>query len=135
MNHSQRPPHDGPIGSKRRIRDPEFGERKRARIAVSKTSALKAGKLQEIPMELVFEILSYVQPYDLLKLARINKAFRCLLISRSSAFLWRISRANADDVPNPPFEFSEPAYAHLLFINYCSVRSIFSAMFYTISFP
>ncbi|KAJ3807463.1 hypothetical protein EV368DRAFT_82465 [Lentinula lateritia] len=64
-------------------------------------------------MELVFEILSYVPPYDLLKLARINKASRCLLLSRSSAFLWRISRANADDIPDPPFEFSEPADAHL----------------------
>ncbi|KAJ3757819.1 hypothetical protein EV360DRAFT_45229, partial [Lentinula raphanica] len=66
------------------------------------------------------QILQYLEPSDLLKLAWVNKDFRSLLMSRSSTFLWRRARINADDMPNPAFGLSEPAHAHLIFANYCS---------------
>ncbi|KAJ3825670.1 hypothetical protein EV361DRAFT_806764 [Lentinula raphanica] len=80
--------------------------------------------LQEIPLELVFEILSYLEPYDLLKLAWVNKSFGSLLMSRSSTFLWRRARMNADNMPHPSFDMSEPAHARLIFVNHCSVRTL-----------
>ncbi|KAJ3769657.1 hypothetical protein FB446DRAFT_811183 [Lentinula raphanica] len=78
----------------------------------------------EIPLELLFEILSYLGLYDLLKLAWVNKSFGSLLTSRSSTFLWRRARINADNMPNPPFDMSEPAHARLIFVNHCSVRTL-----------
>ncbi|KAE9394651.1 hypothetical protein BT96DRAFT_886430 [Gymnopus androsaceus JB14] len=91
--------------------------RKKARASVR-----KAGEriLREMPLEMIFEVLYYLQPYDLLRLARTSQDFRSLLMSRSSAFLWRQARANADvQTPDLPVNMSEPVYAHLLFHNFC----------------
>lgn len=73
-----------------------------------------------------FQVLYYLQPYDLLRLARTSQDFRSLLMSRSSAFLWRQARANADvQTPDLPVDMSEPVYAHLLFHNFCHVCCIY----------
>ncbi|KAF9072090.1 hypothetical protein BDP27DRAFT_1418445 [Rhodocollybia butyracea] len=77
---------------------------------------------QEIPIEIWFEVFSYLLPYDLLRLARSNQAFRNLLMSLSSAFLWRRARANVDsNMPELPSDLSEPAYANLVFTTKCYV--------------
>ncbi|KAJ3834026.1 hypothetical protein F5878DRAFT_378873 [Lentinula raphanica] len=81
---------------------------------------LRISMLQEIPLELIFEILQYLEPSDLLKLAWVNKDFRSLLMSRPSTFLWRRARINADDMPEPAFDMSEPSHARLIFVNHCS---------------
>ncbi|KAJ4466235.1 hypothetical protein J3R30DRAFT_3588576 [Lentinula aciculospora] len=123
MNYSK-PIHDVLAGTKRRKLPLSGdtlteGKRKRARVTGRKFD-LRTSKLQEIPLELVIEILSYVESYELLKLARISKGFRSLLMDRSSAFLWRRARTNAYSAPNPPSGWSEPAHAHLLFVKCCS---------------
>ncbi|KAI0725253.1 hypothetical protein C8Q72DRAFT_785851, partial [Fomitopsis betulina] len=60
-----------------------------------------------------------LEPRDLLNLARTTKPFRKLLISRSSATLWRAARANVPGLPDCPPHLSEPAYADLCFSSLC----------------
>ncbi|KAJ3825674.1 hypothetical protein EV361DRAFT_915862 [Lentinula raphanica] len=118
--------HKASTGLKRRSRSSSDDivnnpSRKKPRTTIRKRLLIRVrSMLQEIPLELVFEILQYLEPSDLLKLVWVNKDFRSLLMSRSSTFLWRRARINADDMPNPAFGLSEPAHAHLIFVNYCS---------------
>ncbi|TFL03355.1 hypothetical protein BDV98DRAFT_564077 [Pterulicium gracile] len=49
------------------------------------------GKLKymtDIPLELLSEILAYVQPVDLMNLARADKVLRGILLSRSARPIW-----------------------------------------------
>ncbi|KAF9072094.1 hypothetical protein BDP27DRAFT_1321061 [Rhodocollybia butyracea] len=109
---------------KRRISydTPSVAPEKRRRV-VSTTrgrKSTKAAMILEIPLEIVHEILSYLEPYDILRLARTSKNVRRLLTSRTSGFMWRRARLNADNVPPLPADLSEPAYANLLFYTNCS---------------
>ncbi|KAF5379650.1 hypothetical protein D9757_009232 [Collybiopsis confluens] len=102
-----------------------LSKRKRTMSGVGprrKTKALlRTGIIQHLPLELIFEILYHLQPYDLLRLSRTSKGFRNVLMHNSSQFLWRQARANVEPiVPALPFDLSEPAYAHLLFYTYCT---------------
>ncbi|KAH9920083.1 uncharacterized protein B0H18DRAFT_1122178 [Fomitopsis serialis] len=65
------------------------------------------------------DIFSHLLPADLLNLARTSKPFRTLLMTRSSATLWKISRRLVDGLPDCPVHLSEPAYANLIFSPYC----------------
>ncbi|ESK83290.1 hypothetical protein Moror_15043 [Moniliophthora roreri MCA 2997] len=79
-----------------------------------------AGALQwikELPNELVCEIFQYLQPRDLLLLARTTY-FRSMLIHRSAEFIWKASRWN-HGIPDPIPPMSEPAHANLLFDGTC----------------
>lgn len=72
------------------------------------------------------QILSRCSPLDLLRLARTTKAFRALLMSRSSIVIWRSARQLSSDIqvigmPECPPFLSEPAYANLAFDSYCHV--------------
>ncbi|KAK7449735.1 hypothetical protein VKT23_013210 [Stygiomarasmius scandens] len=77
--------------------------------------------LLQIPMELWFEILSYLEPNDMLALSRTSKDFRAVLMDKSSIKLWKTAFLNAPDVPKPLPGFSEPQHASLLFDNHCQV--------------
>jgi hypothetical protein len=69
------------------------------------------------------QIFGHLPPSGLLSLSRVSKAFRQLLMSRSSLFLWKTSYSLIPDVPTCPEDMSEPAWAHLLFGGaYCYVR-------------
>jgi hypothetical protein len=73
------------------------------------------------------QILSRCSPLDLLRLARTTKAFRALLMSRSSIAIWRSARQMSSDkqvmgMPECPPYLSEPAYANLAFDPHCHVR-------------
>ncbi|KAF9260265.1 hypothetical protein L218DRAFT_872714 [Marasmius fiardii PR-910] len=75
-----------------------------------------------MPLELVFEILSYLHPIDLLNLARTNKSLRKFLMSRSlSENIWRaaLKRRFFPTLPPIPSGFSEPAFVALLFNPIC----------------
>ncbi|KAI0072229.1 hypothetical protein K474DRAFT_1605514 [Panus rudis PR-1116 ss-1] len=78
--------------------------------------------LPKMPLELIFKVLSYLYPMDLLNLARTSKAFRQLLMSKHSAGDWLAARRNVPEMPNIPENISEPAFANLLFDSHCHVR-------------
>ena len=59
---------------------------------------------------------------DILNLARMNKAFREVLMSRANASIWVAARRNIKGLPKCPPFLSEPAYANLCFGIHCHVR-------------
>ncbi|KAI0797802.1 hypothetical protein C8Q75DRAFT_801719 [Abortiporus biennis] len=72
-----------------------------------------------MPIDVVHEIFSHLDPSDLLHLARMTKSFRSFLLSKNSIGIWRSARGNIEGLPDCPPYLSEPAYANLLFSPHC----------------
>ncbi|KAK7687019.1 hypothetical protein QCA50_009518 [Cerrena zonata] len=65
----------------------------------------KKGSLQDLPnmpLDIIFEVLGYLLPNDLLNLARTTKEFRNLLMSRESRRFWKTARGNIKGLPKCP---------------------------------
>ncbi|KAL4252491.1 hypothetical protein ABKN59_002772 [Abortiporus biennis] len=75
--------------------------------------------LLEMPLDILYEIFSCMHPMDLLNLTRTSKDFRALLMSKTSANLWKAARGTVEDFPDCPSFLSEPAYANLAFDGRC----------------
>ncbi|KAE9409268.1 hypothetical protein BT96DRAFT_970203 [Gymnopus androsaceus JB14] len=118
--------------------EPEKHARKRARKSTRSISDSKRripeqfrkvrGKLgmlerlaKDVPLDVIFEIFFYLDPSDLLRLARTSKDLRCILMSKTSENIWRTARGNVQGLPPLPFDLNEPQYAHLLYESYCHV--------------
>ncbi|CAL1699573.1 unnamed protein product [Somion occarium] len=74
--------------------------------------------LGRMPLEILAEILSYTcSPRDVLALARCNKFFCHTLVQPSSAFIWKHARARCkpSPIPDPTPNYTEAAYASLIF--------------------
>ncbi|KDQ12603.1 hypothetical protein BOTBODRAFT_34331 [Botryobasidium botryosum FD-172 SS1] len=88
-----------------------------------KRSRRKAGMLAPLitsmPLEILFEILSNLLPIDLLHLSWTNKAFRGILLRRSSIVIWEAARAQVPDLPECPADLNEVQYANLVFGTHC----------------
>ncbi|ESK85857.1 hypothetical protein Moror_2349 [Moniliophthora roreri MCA 2997] len=88
---------------------------------VEKKSARRRRSLQsimEMPMDVLFEILGHLKPYDLLRLTWTSKKLRQILMSKTSTTIWKTSRTRAGIPDFNPF-MSEPALASLLFHPFC----------------
>ncbi|KAH7338484.1 hypothetical protein B0J17DRAFT_662658 [Rhizoctonia solani] len=72
-----------------------------------------------IPMEILFEIASYLFPIDLISLSRSSKLLRNLLMRRSSRHIWTGAMRNVPGLPLCPSNMSEPHYLALLFTKNC----------------
>ncbi|KIK58609.1 hypothetical protein GYMLUDRAFT_693142 [Collybiopsis luxurians FD-317 M1] len=95
----------------------------------SKTRRRNRGKLEKLhnlPLDIVLEIYSYLEPLDILRLSRTSKDMRTFLMTRNNAIIWRKARLNVPDLP-PLLEdiSSEPQYASLVFESYCHVSDQF----------
>jgi hypothetical protein len=66
------------------------------------------------------KLFQHLLPLDLLHLARTTKAFRSILMHRSSSFVWNAARMNVPGLPECP-DMSEPAFARLAFDKHCHV--------------
>ncbi|KAI0753868.1 hypothetical protein C8Q74DRAFT_344960 [Fomes fomentarius] len=80
------------------------------------------GSLQELPhlaVEIQLKVYSYLDPRDLLVLARTCKRFRAFFLHRSNEPLWRAAGENVGNLPPCPPFMSEPAFLNLLFSTYC----------------
>ncbi|KAF9218732.1 hypothetical protein BS17DRAFT_761974 [Gyrodon lividus] len=75
--------------------------------------------LPELNPDVLFHIFSFLQPMDLLNLARTTKAFRQLLMRRSSVSVWKTARGGVEGLPDCPPDLSEPQYANLAFYSHC----------------
>ncbi|KAG8724210.1 hypothetical protein FRC09_020794 [Ceratobasidium sp. 395] len=102
--------------------------KKKPRVAKPKaaTTTRKRGKkvppkrLLDLPSTAFNEISKYLMPVDLLSLARTNKFFRKMFISRASQQLWKAAMMNISNMPPCPEELSEPQYISLLYSPTCS---------------
>ncbi|KAJ7274250.1 hypothetical protein C8J57DRAFT_255027 [Mycena rebaudengoi] len=91
-----------------------------------RTGASKKGEVEEslglkrildMPLDIVYEILCHMEPAMLILLAQSMRAFRSVLMSRASSFVWTAARNNVPRTPPPapPDGISEPAWANLLY--------------------
>uniref|UniRef100_D8PTX5 F-box domain-containing protein n=1 Tax=Schizophyllum commune (strain H4-8 / FGSC 9210) TaxID=578458 RepID=D8PTX5_SCHCM len=80
----------------------------------------KLSALPDMPMDILYEIFRSLHPSDLLHLARTTKAFRSLLMNRSSAWLWKDGyAAYADDLPPIPGDLTIPQFMSLAYDRIC----------------
>ncbi|KAF9228218.1 hypothetical protein BS17DRAFT_773271, partial [Gyrodon lividus] len=82
----------------------------------------RRGRLEMLPelnLDVLFQVLSFLHPMDLLNLARSAKAFRQLLMRKSFAFAWKTARGQVEGPPDCPPDLSEPQYANLAFYPHC----------------
>ena len=68
------------------------------------------------------QISAYLEPLDVLRLARSTRGLNNMLMSRNSRPIWRTARSYYPDLPDCPPDLSEPQYARLLFERDCHVR-------------
>ncbi|KAJ8487034.1 hypothetical protein ONZ51_g4438 [Trametes cubensis] len=76
-------------------------------------------RLMELPLEVLYLVIESLELRDVLNLARIDKAFRNMLMSRRARPFWQAAIANTPGLPSCPPNMEEPQYAHLLFDNMC----------------
>ncbi|KAG8933778.1 hypothetical protein FRC02_011197 [Tulasnella sp. 418] len=112
--------------------DLEYPVKKKPRSS-KKGAQLKVGKpgkrrrlslamlFELLPLELVFEIWSYLEPLDLLRISRSNKWLQDLLTSKTSVAVWRTARANVTPPLDCPPDQTEVQWASLVFENNCSL--------------
>ncbi|KAJ6502231.1 hypothetical protein C8R45DRAFT_1070742 [Mycena sanguinolenta] len=110
-------------------RAPVKEPKKRAKGRVASTSAVKPATqkfrrgqlkmLPEMPLDVLFEIFSCLEPSDLLHLARTTKDLRNVLMSRSARSIWKSAFLNDPDLPGLPEDLNEPQYANLAFSPHC----------------
>ena len=68
-----------------------------------------------------YQTFAYLEPLDMLTLARLSKEFRGLFMSLSSLSIWRRVLKETPDLPPCPQELCEPQYASLMFDKHCMV--------------
>ncbi|KIK59138.1 hypothetical protein GYMLUDRAFT_44894 [Collybiopsis luxurians FD-317 M1] len=101
--------------SSKKQRIPEQFRKVRGRLGLLERLA------KDMPLEVILEIFCYLDPGDLLRLARTTKDLRGILMSRSSESVWRTAREGVEGLPYRPDDLNEPQYAHLLYQSYCHI--------------
>ncbi|KAK0451975.1 uncharacterized protein EV420DRAFT_1559501 [Desarmillaria tabescens] len=78
-------------------------------------------RMSDIPLDILLEIFSHLDPRDLLHLCRTSKSLRAVLLDRSALFVWKSARRNLENLPAILDDLSEPRYASLLFDKHCQL--------------
>ncbi|CAE6540988.1 unnamed protein product [Rhizoctonia solani] len=94
-------------------------KRSKTTRAPNRGKKAKLSRLLDMAPEIFNEIATHLLPMDLLSLARSNKFFRNMFMSRTSQHLWQQTLANAD-IPACPPDLNEPQYVSLIFSKTCS---------------
>ncbi|KAF5390735.1 hypothetical protein D9757_004566 [Collybiopsis confluens] len=91
----------------------------------SKKSSSRQSKrafLEDVPLDVVLDIFSYLDSYELFSISRLSRGLRDILMDQSVESVWRTARKNWDWEPPPiPEGMSESCYADLLFGNHCQM--------------
>ncbi|KAF9650522.1 hypothetical protein BDM02DRAFT_3221319 [Thelephora ganbajun] len=78
-----------------------------------------------MPLDVFYEIVSYMHPSDLLRISRVSKHFRKMLMTKNAVSFWRAARRNIG-MPEPPPDLNDAQYVALIFEHVCNVcRSLF----------
>ncbi|KAG8718246.1 hypothetical protein FRC09_012950 [Ceratobasidium sp. 395] len=111
--------------------EPAAPKRKRARAPQATNTAPrkkqvrgKQGRLEglmKMPIDIFTEIALNLMPKDIISLARANKSFRTLLMTKSSIHVWRGAMRNVPGIPACPPDLSEPHYLALIYAPNCSM--------------
>ncbi|KLO11643.1 hypothetical protein SCHPADRAFT_460857 [Schizopora paradoxa] len=88
---------------------------------VRKTIRLgKLSKFLSLPLDIVLEVASFLQPLDLLHLSRTNTQLRSIFMSKTSKYVWKRTR-EVMNLPSCPEDVCEPEYASFVFDKDCHV--------------
>ncbi|RPD72973.1 hypothetical protein L226DRAFT_142393 [Lentinus tigrinus ALCF2SS1-7] len=87
--------------------------------APSYTHFFENPNLENLPVELYFELARYVHPIDLLNLARTSKSIRSILLAKRNQQIWKIALYSIPLLPPCPKDMSHPSYTALLFDEHC----------------
>ncbi|KAF9479911.1 hypothetical protein BDN70DRAFT_878206 [Pholiota conissans] len=93
---------------------PKPAQSKKATRRRQKTLSL----LPTMPLDIIYEILSFLAPKDLLTMAKTNKLFRRTLLSPQATTVWKSSRERLGG-PRCPSDLNELDWAILLFGDAC----------------
>ncbi|EIM91932.1 uncharacterized protein STEHIDRAFT_151287 [Stereum hirsutum FP-91666 SS1] len=77
-----------------------------------------AGKLSFLPnmaLDILYDIFSHLTPGDLVNVSRVSKAFREVLLVKSSMSVWKTSFNNVPGLPPCPEDVCPPSWANLVF--------------------
>src|SRR5882757_1093818 len=66
--------------------------------------------------------MSYLDPLDILSLARVTSYFRRMLMTKDAKHVWRRARENVE-MPECPSDMSEPFYVSLVCDRVCMVNT------------
>ncbi|KAI5900853.1 uncharacterized protein SCHCODRAFT_02523240 [Schizophyllum commune H4-8] len=76
--------------------------------------------LHDLPLDLLFEVVGYLDPTSLLHLSRVSRALHNTLMSRSSQWLWRNSYANSKhELPPAPDDLTIPKFVGFVIDEVC----------------
>ncbi|KAL1727699.1 hypothetical protein EV714DRAFT_275383 [Schizophyllum commune] len=102
--------------------------RKRRKTAASNgKKGRKAGRapsptlpLHDLPLDLLFEVVGYLDPTSLLHLSRVSRALHSTLMSQSSLWLWKNSYANTEHgLPPMPDDLTIPKFVGFVIDEVC----------------
>ncbi|GAA5943003.1 hypothetical protein JCM3775_000229 [Rhodotorula graminis] len=105
---------DEDVRPRKKARGPAKGKQRKQNKVKGQLEALK-----QLPVEMITEIFSHLDPDDLLTLSMVNKQYRSLLLAKSSARLWKAARARLDLPDWTTGGFTEWQYAQLAFGKKC----------------
>ncbi|ORY88582.1 hypothetical protein BCR35DRAFT_350828 [Leucosporidium creatinivorum] len=96
-----------------------------ATAALKKRKGARLGRLeamlQSLPMEILGEILSHLNPPMLIRLSRMAKVFRSLLMTKTSRVIWRRAFDNDGIGELEAPDWSEPKLASLIWDKECEL--------------
>ncbi|KAI0629729.1 hypothetical protein C8Q77DRAFT_1138114 [Trametes polyzona] len=110
-------PRDSPVVGVQSDAATSHGLQKECNTASEKT---QRNLLFDIPLDIWYEICTWLTPEDLLHLVRTCKLLRKDLLTRKKQSLWARARGNIEGLPDRPPSMSEPAFAHFLFSTDCA---------------
>ncbi|KAF9486481.1 hypothetical protein BDN70DRAFT_988035, partial [Pholiota conissans] len=118
-NKSENDDENAPLGKKQKV-SMKATELKKPTAKKVRGIRGKLKYLKEMPLDILSEIFSQLDPIGLVNISRTSKDFRAILLNRSSTSVWKSARANIDlPLPDCPNDLSKPQYAELLFEKCC----------------
>ncbi|KAG8969351.1 hypothetical protein FRC05_001090 [Tulasnella sp. 425] len=82
----------------------------------------KGGKLRDLmnmPVDIFTEVCSYLDPFDLRRLALTSKRLWDILMTKEARHIWKIALDSVPDLPECPTDLNEPQYVCLLYSSEC----------------
>ncbi|KIO33107.1 hypothetical protein M407DRAFT_17973 [Tulasnella calospora MUT 4182] len=82
----------------------------------------KGGKLRDLmnmPVDIFTEVCSYLDPYDLRRLALTSKRLWDILMTKEARHIWKTALESVPDLPECPTDLNEPQYVCLLYSSEC----------------
>ncbi|KAG9019068.1 hypothetical protein FRB90_006811 [Tulasnella sp. 427] len=82
----------------------------------------RGGKLRDLmnmPVDIFTEVCSYLDPYDLRRLAVTSKRLWDILMTKESQPIWKMALDAISELPQCPRDLNEPQYVCLLYSSEC----------------